>query len=179
MHLVKRRLAGRAFLLQFMELMREFGQVIPWLEPLRTVGYYTNGVYFRDSIMRSLDCREPDEVTPYQFVTSDVSREYIGGILHFARSPEVFVDCGNQALMEQLVAEGFQYITCLQVRNVLRGQGHGTAIMRRALKSILATHNKVWGAVSNPRLLPWYAHLGAHVRSGTHNEDKLWIVSWE
>jgi hypothetical protein len=179
MLLVQRSLRGRAFLLQFTEIVQEFGTVIPWLDPLRSIQYSTNGSHFRDRILQFLNCQDDSEITPLQFVTSDRSREYVGGIIRFAHSPERFVDIRNEAIQEQLAHDGFQFISCLQVRSTLRRQGHGHNLFRRALTTILTTHGKVWGVASDPSLIPWYVSLGAKSRSPVENRDNLWVLSWD
>lgn len=179
MQLTARSLKGRAFLLQFTQIMSEFGREIPWLEPLKTIAFSTNSTYFRDRFLCSLGCKEAEDVTPWQFVSSDESREYFGGILCFAHSPEKFRDRANQETLELLNHARYRFVSCLQVRDVLRGQGHGNELMKRALRAILARHEKVWGVASNFRLLPWYTSLGAKVHSPWVNRDNLWIVSWE
>src|SRR3989344_7969748 len=115
MQLISRSLRGRTFLIQFIEIMREFGAEIPWLEPLQNIAYATNAAYVRDRLLRAFSCHDPSEVTPYQFVTADESREYVGGILHFTKTPEVFIDRSNQEIAERLTQEDFHYISCLQV----------------------------------------------------------------
>jgi GNAT superfamily N-acetyltransferase len=179
MQLVTRSLRGRSFLLQFLEIMQEFGHEIPWLEPLRNIHYSTNATYFRDHVLKGLGCKEPEDIVPFQLVTTDPSREYLGGILHFPRTPDRFRDRRNQALLEQLTHERYSFFTCLQVRSVIRGHGYGNEIMRKALKAILAAHGKVLGVASNPDLLSWYASLGAKIRSPRENRDNLWIITWE
>jgi hypothetical protein len=51
-------------------------------------------------------------------------------------------------------------------------------MMERAIASILKRHGPVWGVVSDRYLLPWYASLGAELRSPLVNKDGLWVVSW-
>ena len=70
MQLISRSLRGRTFLIQFIEIMREFGAEIPWLEPLQNIAYATNAAYVRDRLLRAFSCHDPSEVTPYQFVTA-------------------------------------------------------------------------------------------------------------
>ncbi|MES2953499.1 MAG: hypothetical protein V4674_02975 [Patescibacteria group bacterium] len=178
MQLVRRGLEGRAFLLQFREIMLEFAHEIPWLEPVRSITYSTNPVYFRDKFLKSVGCKGKEEITPFQLVTSDASREYVGGIVRFARSPERFSDRRNNEVVERFTHEGYDYVSCLQVRNVLRGEGNGDLLMRRALRSILAAHPRIWGVVSRSELLPWYRSLGAQVEQFPDSLDKLSIIRW-
>ena len=169
---------SRSFLLQHMEVMNEFGEIIPWLEPLKSVTYSTNATYFRDRFLEHLGCDE-EEVIPYQLTFSDDSKDYIGGIWHFPKSPENFKDRRNHDIAEKLNNEKHRYISCLQVRGPLRGTGHGREIMTGVLNEILNTHGKVWAVISNPELLPWYTSLGAKTHSPKENDDKLWIISWD
>jgi GNAT superfamily N-acetyltransferase len=177
MRLVERSIRSRAFLLQYLQIMEEFGEEIPWLQPLKPISFSTNPNYFRDQFLRRLGCEE-EEIVPYQLVMSDVPREFVGGILYFPRSPEGFKDRNNQEILERIDSEGYRFISCLQVRDVFRGQGYGATIMQRALGAILEEHKKIWGVVSNPSLLPWYASMGAKVLSPAENKDELWVVSF-
>ncbi len=179
MHLVTRRLQGRSFLIQFTQIIHEFGHEIPWLEPLRALPFSTNTAYFRDKFLKGLGCREAEDITAFQFVSSDRSHEYAGGVLLFTHSPEEFKDKNNQAILEQLNYDHYRYITCLQVRDVWRGKGHASELMRRVMKTILQANEKVWGVVSNPALLPWYLSHGAVMHSPLCNDDNLWIISWK
>lgn len=178
MRLVQRSLCGRAFLLQFMQIMEEFGDEIPWLEPLKGISYTTNGAYFRDQFIKGLGLKEEESVTVFQFVTPDREHQYVGGVIHFAHVPESFRDKGNQKIQSRLLSEGYHFISCLQVRDDQRGKGYGYELMRRALISVLNEHGKVWGVVSNPRLVTWYKSLGANLQSAQCNSDNLWIISW-
>lgn len=170
-------LRSRSFLLQHLEVMNEFGEIIPWLEPLKSITYSTNATHFRDRFLEHLGCNE-EEIIPYQLTFSNNSREYIGGIWHFPNSPEKFKDKSNNETAEKLNHENYRYISCLQVREPLRKTGHGKQILTSVLNEILNTHGKVWAVVSNPELLPWYTSLGAKIESPTKNSDNLWIISW-
>lgn len=174
MILVRRSLAGRAFSLQFNEIMAEFGNLIPWLRAVRPLKYATNGAYFKQELRRSLGC---EEIVPYQLTTADRSHEFVGGILHFPVSPENFQDRHNKQISATLSNDGAHYITCLQVREVMRGAGHGQDTMERVVRSILKTHPKVW-AVCEPELVPWYQSFGAQVLNTKENKDNLSIIAW-
>jgi len=171
-------LRGRRFLVQFYEIMREFGRVIPWLDGVEDIRFATNGAYFRDGILRRTRQRDGD-ITPYQFVESDDGRTFIGGMLHFTHSPERLADARNREVAERLTAEGASFISCLQIRPSLRAAGVGTSMMRRALRAILVDKGAVWGVVSNPHMREWYRSLGARTPSPIENRDGLWIVHWE
>lgn len=170
-------LRGRRFLIQFYEIMAEFGGVIPWLDGLDEMRFVTNGEWFVDELLCRLGQRN-GRVTPYQFVDANHARSFVGGILHFDVSPEHLRDCRNNGIVERLTADGASYISCLQVREPRRGTGVGNEMMRHAIQAILARHGSVWGVVSNPRLLPWYASLGANLESPLNNQDGLWVVQW-
>ncbi|MCR4313950.1 MAG: hypothetical protein NUV84_01745 [Candidatus Uhrbacteria bacterium] len=170
-------LRGRRFFIQFYEVMVEFGGVIPWLDGLDEMRFATNGEWFCDELLARLGQRQ-GRVTPYQFVEVDDARTFVGGILHFDISPEHLRDRHNIEIVERLTNDGASYISCLQVREPRRGTGVGNEMMRRAMKAILAKYGSVWGVVSNPRLLLWYASLGATLKSPPNNQDDLWVVSW-
>ncbi len=170
-------LRGRRFFIQFHELMVEFGHVIPWLDGLSELRFATNGEWFRDHLLGRLGQRN-GVITPYQFVEGDEARTYIGGILLFDQSPETLRDRCNYEIAERLASEGASFISCLQVRESRRGSGVGGKMMPRAIRAIRHEHGAVWGVVSDPRLLPWYAALGAQTPSTLDNKDELWIVHW-
>lgn len=170
-------LRGRRFLIQFNEMMAEFGTVIPWLDGMNELRFATNGEWFRDELMRRLGQRDGN-VTPYQFVDANGARTYAGGILLFGKSPETLRDRRNGEIAERLAHENSSFISCLQVRESRRERGLGTNLMTRAVATIRKTHGPVWGVVSDRRLLPWYGSLGASTPSPIENKDDLWIVSW-
>ncbi len=170
-------LRGRRFLIQFHELMTEFGGVIPWLDGLDELRFATNGAWFEDRLLRRLGQRN-GFITPYQFVDGNEARTYVGGILFFGQSPEILRDPRNVEIAERITSEGTRFISCLQVREVRRSDGVGGTMMSRAVRAIQQEHGAVWGVVSDPRLLPWYASLGAKTPSPLDNKDRLWIVHW-
>lgn len=170
-------LRGRRFLMQFWELMAEFGDEIPWLQGLDDLRYATNAAWFCEELARRTGQRH-GVVTPYQFVDGDVARTYIGGILHFSRSPECFRDRRNAEAAERLAAEGASFISCLQVRPFYRGHEVGHTAMHNALKAIRGRHGAVWGVVAKPRLQRFYASLGAELLGSEENGDGLRIVAW-
>ncbi|MFA6042412.1 MAG: hypothetical protein WCV85_05390 [Patescibacteria group bacterium] len=170
-------LRSRAFVIQFFALMAEFGHEIPWLQPLQGLQYATNREHFRDQLLQRL-CRHDEEIVPLQLLTPDRSRTFVGSILHFPRSPEVFQDPKNRQIAAALNEQGYQYISCLQIRDVHRQSGHGNVLMRRVLRSIRKEQGQVWGVVSQLPILAWYKNLGATVHSSFENQDNLWIVSW-
>ncbi len=176
MQLVSRSIAGRAFFPQFTEILGEFGEKIPWLRPAQDLRFITNSAYFRRKLESLLGCPEGGIVC-YQLTAPTEGREYVGGVLYFPHSPERLVDPHNQALVEQLERAGASYISCLQVREVLRGAGHGTELLHKAMKTILRKHPVVW-AVCEPELLPWYQAGGAAVLNRPHNNDNLALIRW-
>lgn len=177
MRLIKRSLRGRTFLLQFQEIMAEFGHEIPWLEPLHSLKFSTNATYFRDKLLRGLNCEE-EEIVPFQLITSDESMEYVGGMLYFPKSPERFKDKANQCVEEVLSARGYCYTSCLQIRDVFQKKGYGSKLMKKALHVISADFGQVWGVVSDLKTARFYENLGAKIQSPLENKDRLWIVSW-
>ena len=170
-------LRGRRFLIQFYEVMREFGGEIPWLDGMNEMRFATNGAWFCEELQRRLGQRE-GTITPYQFVDEDDAGTFVGGILHFDHHPENLRDARNGEAVEHLMADGASYISCLQVRDPRRSAGVGTQMMQRAIDSILDRHGAVWGVVSDPQLIQWYRALGAELLSPLDNKDGFWIVNW-
>ncbi len=168
---------GRRFPIQFFEIMREFGDTIPWLRGLNELKYATDGEYFHDELMRKTK-QNGAPIVPYQLTDSDDAHTYLGGIIYFPKSPETLTDPHNLETAERLADEGASFISCLQVRDVKRGTGNGRVIMERALRAIRHKHGSVWGVVSDQRLINWYKSLGAEILSPPENKDQLWIVHW-
>lgn len=177
MRLVQRSITGRTFLVQFISVMQEFGREIPWLEPLEGLEFITNAVRFRDKLLLGLGVEE-EEIISQQFLTSGRDREYFGGIIRFTRPIENFRDTRNLETQEKLTSSGFQYISCLQVRDIKRGQGYGSVLMKKALDTMKGEVGSVWGVTSRPELLPWYQRLGGQLLSPLENKDGLWLVAW-
>jgi len=178
MRLQSPSLRGRRFLIQYYQIMEEFGRVIPWLAGLDDLKYATEGNWFRDELARQTGNR-PEGVTAYQLVDEDPAKMFIGGLLHFEEMPELFRDQRHHQLAEQLKANGSSFVSCLQIRSALKQLGMGNELMQRAIKVILRDQGPFWGVASNPQLLPWYRSLGAQTPSPEHNRDNLWIVRWE
>lgn len=180
MQLVQRSLRGRAFALQFQQIMAEFGDEIPWLRPVQPIIFVTNPTYFEEQLVGGLGCQDRDEVTAFQFVTSTRASEFVGGMIHIARSPEHFASPENQVAMDRLVRDGHHFISCIQIRGPYQGMGHGRELFRRALASVLEKYGKAWGVVSTKRMLAWYLSLGLGItaHSSPNNPEHLWILSW-
>lgn len=177
MQLVSQSLKSRAFLLQFIQIMHEFGHIIPWLEGLSGLEYSTSSQYFFDQVLLRLRF-DRQEIIPFQFISSDESKEYLGGVLYFERSPENFKDHANRACAQYLIHQGFRYITCLQTRELYRNGCIGTTIMEQSLSLMLSQFNGIWGVVSEYDVLCWHLKRGAQLESPLINKDNLWIISW-
>jgi len=177
MYLQRVSLLGRRFAIQFVAIMTEFGQVIPWLDGVPELGFMTNGVRFRDELLHRTR-QEDGTIRAYQFVTGDANRTFIGGLLNFDRSPERLLDHRNREIAERLAATGYSYVSCFQVRLPFRSLGTGRRVTIRALQAIIHDQGPVWGVVSDPRMLAWYRSLGAAAPSPPDNRDHLWIVDW-
>ena len=136
MLLKKQIISSRAFLLQFMQIMQEFGAIIPWLKELENICFYTNRAYFERELSRIIGISK-EMIIPYQLLTSGNEREFFGGLIHFTKSPERFKDKQIAKLQAELESVGASYLTCLYVRDVKRGQKTGTEIMRRVIFRIL------------------------------------------
>lgn len=174
--LVKQEISGRALLLQFQQIMIEFGSIIPWLQNVDLLHFVTSGQYFKRRLYEMIGCAQ-GSIAPYQLISSDAERNYIGGILHFTSNPESFLDPVLNKLMKELVLGGASYITCLQVREVKRGCGHGNDILLRSIKRILKKWTVVW-AVCEPNMVYWYKSFGATVLNEGKNDDNLAIIAW-
>lgn len=170
-------LRGRRFLIQYLEVMREFSKVIPWLDGMDELRFATDTEWFIAELMRRTH-QKSGPITPYQFVAEEDGSPFIGGILKFSDAPENFRDPHHCEIAERLASEGSKFISCLQVREPRRGISVGKAMMQRAIHAIQSKHGSVWGVVSNPDLIKWYISLGAKLQSPLENEDRLWIVSW-
>lgn len=178
MKLIERSLAGRAFAIQFNQIMQEFGSCIPWLEPLKPLGLSTNGTYVRDRILQSFRCGDPSDITPLQFVTPDQGREYVAGMMLFRNSPERFSDAKNQAVSGELTSSGYPFLSCLQVRTDLRNQGYGSRFVKKAFRTLLKTHGKMQWVVAHRRSINAYISMGATLHSPLMNQDGLWLMSY-
>jgi hypothetical protein len=176
MLLKKQIISSRAFLLQFMQIMQEFGGIIPWLKELENVCFYTNVKYFTRELSRTLGFSK-EMIIPYQFLTSGSEREFFGGLLHFTKSPEKFKDKKLAKIKFELELKGASYLTCLHVRDIKRGQKTGTEIMRRIVFRILEAHPCIWG-VCERDLVEWYVSLGASILNNGDNYDGLAVISW-
>ncbi len=179
MKLVQHSLGGRTFLLQFHQIMGEFGNVIPWLAPLHDIAFYTNPKRFEDHLLLRLGCNDREDLTPIQFVTPDESHDYVGGMIRLTKSPEKFIDFRNIETQGLLAHQRYHFVSCLQLRKEYRGKGFTNTLVKNAFQSVLDTHKKVWGVVSDPLLIRWYISLGGILRSPMENKDHLWIISWE
>ncbi len=178
MRLVQRSLEGRAFVIQFHEIMEEFGKDIPWLDSLKGLVFSTNGRYVRDRILETFRCEDPSDIVPIQFVTSDRGSDYTAGMILFRRSPEQLADPRNRAVCEELTALGYPFLSCFQVREVLRNQGHGPDLIKRVLATLLESHGKMHWIVSSLHQAHWYQAMGATLQSPLVNQDGLWILSY-
>lgn len=178
MHMKHVSLRGGRFGIQLHEIVDQFKGVIPWIGRIDGLQFATNGAYVKDELHRRFEIGE-DGIIAFQFVTDDRSREFVGGLLSFAQTPERLVDPRNLALVQKLEADGARYISCLQIRSAHRGDGNGTVLMLRAVHAILRDYGAVWGVVSNPELLRWYRELGAETPSPVDSHDNLWIVTWQ
>ncbi len=168
----------RSFLPQLFAVVGEFGSVIPWLDGSTELVWATNGAYVLERLAEMTGQGHPKDIVPYQFRAEDAGATYIGGLLQFARSPERLRDSRNAAIAEGLADQGAAYISCLQVRPPRRDQHVSHHLFPRAIEAIMRTHPRVWGVVSEPRLVPWYQRCGATLLSPRENRDGFWIVSW-
>lgn len=168
---------SRAFLLQFFAIMEEFGHEIPWLDGMGELRFATNADHFCNEIAKRTN-QGDKKITPYQFIEDGDARTFVGGMLHFPKSPEVFRDTLNSAASEHLTSAGASFISCLQVRQPHQHHAVGRRMFRRTLDTILQEKGSIWGVISDPRLRTWYQSFNGHIWSPDDNKDNLWIVSW-
>lgn len=160
------------FRLQFVVTMAQFAERIPWLNRVGNSVFFTDPIYFRDTLRGAFGCR----VIPYQVVTADPAKELVGGMLYLSRSPEKFKDSRNTEIATHLEKGGSGYLTCLLVRSAFRGVGN-LRLIRTALPLVLKERGEVWAVIDNPQFLQWLIHIGATLRSPLVNVDRRWIVS--
>jgi len=178
MKIIECGLDSREFLIQFWEILQEFGTEIPWLEGLKKLRYVGNSTRFRDMLLTGLKMSDETGISPLQLVTSSEDREYVGGVLRFERAPEKFKDRKNLQIQEELEANGSQFLSCLQIRTDQRGGRHGPRLVKHTTDAMLARYGSFWAVVSDMRLIHWYESFGANLRSRLENQDGLWIISW-
>jgi len=177
MNIVSVDLSDRSFLIQFWEIVQEFGEEIPWLEKISTARYVAGADRFRDRILQGL--RLPDEsmIEPLQIMSSGA--EYLGGILRFSESPENFTDPFNRSIHHNLSEQGLPFLSCLQIRKDQRDHRYGPTLLNWIVEDTLSKHGNFWAVTSEMRLIHWYESSGATIMSPLVNEDDLWILVWE
>ncbi len=171
-------ISGRAFCIQFQEIVSEFGCYIPWLSPLARLPLSTSDKFFTEQLVEGLWLADDSEIVPYQLVKDSPSREFVGGVLHLRKAPEVFKDRRNQDISERLAAEDFDYLTCLQLREDSPSRTAGPVLIESAISTILSSGRKVWGVVSSRRHMQMYCHLGGKLLNDPDNDDRLYMVSF-
>lgn len=73
-------------------------------------------------------------------------------------------------------SEKYAFITCLQVREVLRpGTSYGKQIFSQALENIFEEYPNFRGVISDPRLVRYYQRLGIEILNDMNNEDGVCI----
>lgn len=174
-------IAERNFLILAESIDREFGGEIPWLKDFSELRLSMNVDHFRNGF---IDCvrgfTEPENIVAYALATSDLSETFLGGMLHLPVSPEEFESDELRRIAAELTTNRYSYITCLHMRDVVRGKGHGAALFSEAMTRILSRHPKVWGVVSKEELLPWYEHFGGTtVAHMSGNEDGLALITYD
>lgn len=179
MELIQRSLSSRVFLLQFLQIMSEFGNEIPWLSALQNLEWASNPRYFEEFLLTHFNCDNSSAIIPYQFISSDRSKEYYGGIIYFEKTPETFIDPMNIRILEQLENQHYWFGSCLQVRALHRSQKHGPNIMKRTTALMRDRLNPFWGVLSNPRTLTWHLKSGARLLNSMPNKDNLYLITYE
>lgn len=171
-------LDGRSFVPQFFSIMDEFGDEIPWLDGLSEARFLLDGNVFAQQILRNTKQREGG-ITAYQFVSDECPGGlFVGGVVHFDKSPEHFTDVRLCGVAEALEAFGASYLSCLQVRSPHQSRGIAATVFPQVLEVVIRERGPFWGVVSDLRLLRWYQSLGAQLLSPMDSKDGLWIIYW-
>jgi hypothetical protein len=178
MQLIQRSLASRVFLLQFIQVMQEFENIIPWLKPLSGLQWQPIRIIFR-GILSHFNCDQPLDITPFQFISSTPARKYLGGVIFFKNCPEKFIDFHNNEVLARLTDKHYQYASCLQVGNSHLHFGLGREIMKQVIALMMSQHQPFWGVASDPVLLRYYLSLGAKLLNSLDNQDNLYMLSWD
>ncbi|MCF7834487.1 hypothetical protein K9M48_00330 [Candidatus Gracilibacteria bacterium] len=179
MKLLEPNIEDRTFLIQFGDIVSEFGQEIPRLKKIENLKYFTDANVFKSELFNTLGIDHQETISPYILTKDDRGKEYIGGLLSFSQSPEMFTDPNNELVRQELESAKYAYITCLQIRDVLRGGNYGIELLSKAFEKILDRFEKVWGVVSKQELLSYYAYFGAKIENQIDNNDNLFLITMD
>jgi hypothetical protein len=179
MELLEPKVEDRTFLIQFWDIVSEFWNEIPWLKEIIDLKYITEWSIFKDEIFQTLWLDKTDSFTSYILTTNDRRKEYIWGLRTFSKSPEKFEDTNNEIVRKQLESADYAYITCLQIRDVLRWSNYWRELFAKALAQVLDRFEKVWWVVSHKELLPYYSYFGAKIENNIENKDNLTLITWD
>ncbi|MFA6131139.1 MAG: hypothetical protein WC730_02670 [Patescibacteria group bacterium] len=168
-------LQEEGFFPQFLGLMDEFDEQIPWLRGLEDLRRLGPGEELRNALIeRILEGR--GTISAYQLIGS--GGVFIGGLLLFSRIPEHFENPTNQRVVNCLETAGAGYLTCLFITPEYRSLGFGRIIMERSIVLGLKTFSSLFGVTSSPQLRAWHESMGAITLSSSKNQDNLWIIYW-
>ena len=168
-------LKDRSFLIQFGDIVSEFGHEIPRLKKIINLKYVTDKNVFEKEIFNLLGLESTEKIKPYILTTDDKREEYIWWILYFSKSPEKFEDPNNELIRKQLESEKYAYITCLQIRDNLRQNNYGTQILSKSGKDILEEFHNVRWVFSKQQLIQYYKYFGMEIVNNAQNKDGLFI----
>lgn len=177
MKLTNPDLKDRSFLIQFQDIISEFWNDIPRLKEIKNLKYVTDVETFKKAIFNQLGLENTEKITPYILTTDDENKEYMWGLLSFSKSPEKFIDQNNEIIKQQLEREKYNFITCLQIRDVFRPSNYGMELLSKSTEKILKEFHSIRWVVSKPELLTYYKYLGGKIINDSENKDGLFIVA--
>jgi len=170
-------LKDRSFLIQFQDIISEFWNEIPRLKEIKNLKYTTNTEVFQKEIFNQLGLENTEKIKSYILTTNDRKEEYIWGLLSFSKSPEKFTDLNNETIKQQLESEKYSYITCLQIREILRWTNYWVELFSKSVNEILKEFHKFRWVVSKEKLLPYYKYFWFEPINTMKNEDGLFILT--
>jgi hypothetical protein len=170
-------LKERTFLIQFQDIISEFWNEIPRLKEIKDLKYVTDTEVFKNELFNQLWLEKTERINSYILTTDDKREEYIWGLLSFSKSPEKFTDLNNEIIKQQLEREKYSYITCLQIRDVLRWPNYWAELFSKSVSEILKEFHKFRWVVSKEKLLPYYKYFWFEPINTINNEDGLFILT--
>lgn len=177
MKLLQPNIEDRTFLIQFWDIISEFWKEIPRLKKIENLKYFTDANIFKRELFNLLWIDHQATISPYILTRDDRWQEYIWWLLSFSQSPEKFLDPNNEDIRVQLEQAKYEYITCLQIRDVLRWTNYWRELLSKAFEKILDRFEKVWWVVSKEELLWYYSYFWAKVENQIKNDDNLFLIT--
>jgi hypothetical protein len=77
MNLLNPDIQDRSFLIQFQDIISEFGEEIPRLKKIKDLKYTTDTEIFQEEMLDLLGLEHTEKIMPYILTTDDKRKEYI------------------------------------------------------------------------------------------------------